>query len=144
MQQGIVKTSTCPPVLVRNSVGNMNVEAHGCEFLPLQKQSWRKATRMVHILREWVCAYLRGWGGITAAGRGDPLRACRLLRLIRSIVPVCAPAGWPSLNWNRTSHITPRLLNGHQLVHCLVLWCVTESGAEQILPFSHVRRSSCI
>lgn len=147
MQQRLVKTSTCPPSLwgAQSGMGTSGLEqVHGCEFLPLQKQSWRKATGMVNILSELVCAYLRGSGGITAAGRGDPPRACRLLRLIRSIVPVCTQAGWPSLTWNHTSHTTALLLNGHQLGHCLVLSCVTESGAEQTLPFSHVRRSWCI
>lgn len=53
--------------------------------------------------------------GITAAGRGDPLRACRLLLLIRSTAPVCLEAGRPSLHWSILTKLHP-YLSWHVLI----------------------------
>lgn len=128
-------------------------QMHVANFVSLQRQSWRKATRTVNNRSEWACAYLWRGRGITAVGRGGPLRACRLLLLIRSIVPVYTEVGWPSLNWDYTSHVTHSvmlgLLNHKKSIHntciqCLFLSCATDTGPEQILTFSYVRRSMSI
>lgn len=78
-----------------------------CEHLSWNKCTWPNLSFPMTTLtkshkhgeqaeRVGLCVPIRV-RGITAAGRGDPLRACRLPLLIRSMVPVCTKAGSPSL-----------------------------------------------